>query len=444
MDNTRTKSVKTNKGEGKLIWKIHHWSGFYTGIVIAVLCITGSVAVFIPEIDYIIQRMHYSAASSPAKKWHFDQSVVSLTHQYPDYQSLRIEFPEKPGYAGIVHLTVKANTAEDRFAFFVDMGKDKILGRRNHQNSIANYLRQIHVRLYEGNWGRYFVGFGGVAFVIVTITGLMIYGNFMKRQQYPQIRNGKGLRLVMADWHKLLGISSLAFNLMIALTGAWLGLQGWFKVKNPSQYQAAAVMSGEADAQTTVNWEEVLGTTARYFPDLVPLSAVSSTDGSGTVTISGNIKGLIYERAINRLTLSKFGLQPVFKYDIREKPFWHKFFFVQEALHFGDYGGLGLKITYALLGLVSAFLSISGFVVYFYRTAKKSNRKSAPLKITFIYSVIILLVLVIAALVSTLIGYSTAALMMAVVIDGGLVGIVLYGLIRFLRRKFCLPKPVIG
>src|SRR3546814_13544545 len=96
----------------------------------------------------------------------------------------------------------------------------------------------MHVRLYEGNWGQQLVGIGGLALAVVAITGLMIYGNFMKRQVWPAVRNRKNIRIVMADWHKLIGISPLAFTLVIALTGAWLGLQprrmNWY-VKHGSE-----------------------------------------------------------------------------------------------------------------------------------------------------------------------------------------------------------------
>ncbi len=442
--NTGKRSDKPRKEDNKLIWKIHHWAGFYSGIVIAILCFTGALAVFIPEIDYLIQKVNYSASSSVTSEWHFENSLKELVHKHPDHQSLRIGFPAKQGHAGIISLTVngKKNKDGNRFDYFIDMAGDKIAGSRNPQNSIANYLRQIHVRLYEGNWGRYLVGLGGVAFIIVTVTGLMIYGNFMKRQTYPQIRNKKGLRILLADWHKILGISALAFNLVIALTGAWLGLQGWFGIKNPGHYKAPAITEKEADIKTAVNWNDVLKSSHLYFPDLIPRYAVASDNGSGTVTITGNIKGLVYERNINKLVLSKADMKPLYRYDIREKPFWHKFYFVQEALHFGDYGGLALKILYSLLGLVASFLAISGFVIYLCRTEKKSKRKASALKIIFLYSMIILLLLIIIAMISTLVGYSTASFIMSVIVNTSLAAWILYFIIKpVLKKKQVLKAP---
>src|SRR5690606_23581091 len=132
----------------------------------------------------------------------------------------------------------------------------------------------IHVRLYEGYWGRQLVGIGGLALAIVAITGLVIYGDFMKKQTWPNIRKKVNLRIVMADWHKLLGISALAFNLVIALTGAWLGLQPqlmrWFNITTPNTYKAPAIITPEADKQTAIDWKEALAVAKKEFPALHP------------------------------------------------------------------------------------------------------------------------------------------------------------------------------
>src|SRR5690606_39042448 len=190
----------------------------------------------------------------------------------------------------------------------------------------------------------------------------------------------KNIRLVMADWHKLIGISALAFNLVIALTRAWLGLQPWLMtwldISVPNRHVATPVMDPAADRLLAVDWPAVLDAAKEEFPDLQPKRIVPSTNGSATVTISGNISGAIYERDINYVVLSKTNRQALFRYDVRQQPFGHKFYFIQEALHFGEFGGLWLKAFYALLGLTSGFLSISGFVIYQFRRKKQKPQKA--------------------------------------------------------------------
>jgi uncharacterized iron-regulated membrane protein len=434
---------KTKKNEKKLLWKIHHWAGLYAGIVIGVLSLTGALAMFIPEIDTLILKHKYDAASTPyTGDPQFAKTVDSLTTRFPEYSSLSINLPEKPGQVALVDLIVRpANAPLERYSIFVDAGKDEIVGERNQQNSLANYMRQIHVRLYEGNWGRQLVGLGGVALVVLAVTGLLIYGNFMKKKSWPNVRKNVGMRIAMADWHKLLGISALAFNLVIALTGAWLGLQPWlmkwldFKAPNAYAYEAPVVIKPEADRAQTIEWTKVYSAMRKEFPDLRPNDISLSTNGSNAVIIRGNIPGLVYERNINMLALSKTDYTPIMKYDVRTAPFSHKFYFVQEALHFGDFGGLGLKIIYSILGVASGFLSISGFAIYLYRRQKKVPSASNPMKVTFAYFTVIILFLVLVALVSLFIGYSLASTIAAYVINGILIGLPIYAWVRYITKQ---------
>lgn len=433
---------KAKRNDKQLLWRIHHWAGLYAGIVIGMLSLTGALAVFIPEIDALILKHRYHARSSAQITGdpQFGKAVDSLTSRYPEYNSLAISLPEEADRVAEVDLIVRPPQGELlRYDFFVDAAADRVIGERNHQNSLANYLRQIHVRLYEGNWGRQLVGLAGLALLVLAVTGLMIYGNFMKKQSWPNVRKKVSLRIVMADWHKLLGISALAFNLMIAVTGAWLGLQPWlirwFDIKAPNTYKAEVVMKPEADKALTIDWTEVFAAVRKEFPDLNARDIITSANGSGTIMVRGNIAGLVYERDINMLVLSKAGYAPLFKYDIRQQPFSHKLYFVQEALHFGDFGGLLLKVLYTFLGLVSGFLSISGFVVYLCRR-KKKQPETNPMKLTFACSMAVVLFLVMIALVSLFIGYTQAATLAAIIINSILIGLPVYALMRYVSGRY--------
>lgn len=435
------KPNNTARKDSKLLWRIHHWAGLYCGIIIAVLSLTGALAVFIPEIDLFIQKQYYSVSSTPSNKLNIGKSIAQAQKEYPGMTGLIVDLPEKPGQVAGLNFFVGGgkHLGVQRYYFFVDAGKDEIVGSRNQQNSLANYLRQMHVRLYDGYWGRQLVGLGGIALLVVAITGLLIYSDFMKRQPYPKLRKGRGLRILLADWHKILGISALAFNIVIAITGAWLGLQPkimtWFKIKTPNNFKPEVVITPDEDKKTTVHWDNLLDVAKKEFPDLIPKGIEASDDGSSTITFQGNIAGQAYERNANVLVISKTDLKPVFKYDVRTAPLSHKFYFIQEALHFGDFGGLGLKILYAILGLTSGFLSISGFVVYLYRMDKKKVKRHSPLKTTFIYCIGITLILTALALISMFIGYSTAALVAAILINGTLISFILYSIFSSIRKK---------
>lgn len=434
--------TKTKQKNHNLLWKIHHWAGLYTGIIIGILCFTGALAVFIPEIDLMIQKQYYSVSStfSSSATPKIDSALAQVKRQHPKMSGLLIDLPDKNGQVAALSFQIKGKNkaANKTYSYFVDPAQDKILGSRDKQRSLANYLRQMHVRLYEGFWGRQLVGLAGLAFIVVTVTGFLIYGNFMKKQPYPKIRK-KNTRIFVADWHKILGISALAFNFVIACSGAWLGLQPklmqWLNIKAPNDFKARVVMDKNEDTQTAVHWDQVFKVVKREFPDLKPGYMQASEDGTASIEVHGNLEGQIYERNINALVLSKTTYKPLFKFDIRQSSFTDKFYSVQEALHFGDFGGLALKVLYTILGLTSAFLSISGFVVYLYRTDTKKIRTISPLKTTFIYSILILLILILVAMISLFIGYRQAAFIAAIIVNGTLTIFITYAIVSYLIKK---------
>ncbi|MGE4404413.1 PepSY domain-containing protein, partial [Pseudomonas sp.] len=59
--------------------------------------------------------------------------------------------------------------------------------------------------------------------------------------------------------------------------------------------------------------------------------------------------------------------------DMREMPWYVKTLFLSQPLHFGDYGGLPLKIIWTLLDLVSIVILASGLYLWL-------GRRKAPLE----------------------------------------------------------------
>src|SRR3546814_14582594 len=103
-----TKGTDNTETRKRFFGRLHHCVGLYTGILIGVLSITGAVAVFIPEIDGLIQKQHYNAFStaSPTDTPHFGRSIDSLVSRFPDYRSLAITLPHQPDEAVQVDLII--------------------------------------------------------------------------------------------------------------------------------------------------------------------------------------------------------------------------------------------------------------------------------------------------------------------------------------------------
>lgn len=435
--------------KNKTLWRIHNWTGLYVGIVIGILSITGAVAVFIPEIEDFLDRSFQLPSSPPGEKASFVYRAVdptSMPAELSEFALLGIYPGRTPGAPWVYdyYYSGKKYDAE-RYKVFVDPSTGDYLGKKDQINAVPNYLRQVHVRLMDGWYGRQLVGLAGIGLLVISITGLLIYGNFMKSQVFGAIRSQKGIRIIMADWHKLIGIAALLFNLMIAITGGWLGLQPklmtWMDMKVPNHFQRS-VNPLEAPQDHVLNFDlnGLMDKLRNEFPDFRPVMIIPSSNGANTIEVRGDYVGTLYEPHIHKIVLDKSDLETLFVYDGRKQIFWHKLYFIQEGLHFGRYAGLGTKILYFILGLTSGFLSITGFIIHLKRKESKTASTSTVIKKVFVYSVSILVFLIMMGWSVTFFGYVWVATVATPSVYVFLAGFIAYHLFRRVQRQRNIKK----
>ena len=370
------------------------------------------------------------------------QVIDSLNASYPKGSLVSVNVPQENDESWYVTYFFSNSRLDFKnLQVFINPYSGDILGVRDYYYSLAFFLRHIHVRLYEGNIGRQLVGLAGITLLISTITGFWIYGGFMKKQVFAMIRS-KNLRIQMADLHKLIGVTTLLFNLMIAITGAWLGLQKYLEPaivgERPGSYKRQELpISAASDEQFKLNYEEVLLKTRASFPEFIPSFIRPSHDGSRTVTVYGDVPRTAFERERFNITFDKEGLAELNRYDIRNATLGDKVYMVQESMHFGDYGGIILKILYTFFGLTSGFLSLTGFVVYLKRTEKNRSEKPKfielkPLLLRWTYG--ILAVILLLATLQTSIGIVIPSIIVMVVLYASALFLLIRAVVQYFRR----------
>ncbi len=437
-------SAKKSKN---LLWKIHQWIGLYVGIVIAALSLTGAVAVFLPEIDALSERK-YLLDSSGETLQPVSCIVSEIQSKYPKFQILGVQPPQSDLHPLIIDIyKEEAPYDSERYQVFVNPYTGEILGTKDHLNSLSNYLRQVHVRLMDAWGGRQLVGLAGIGLFVLCVTGLLIYGQFMKKQLFGAIRNGINLRILMADWHKMIGIAALLFNLMIAGTGAWLGLQPvlikWLDIKAPNAYKRPVKpIEPTEDILQTYDYWQAVKLSKNEIQGFIPTQIIPSKDGTNTLEVKGDAGHLPFEPHISKVVLDKSSLEILNVYDIREQAFIDKFYYVQEGLHFGRFGGIFLKIAYALLGITSGVLSITGFFIYLIRKRKTTEEKDQVKKTIFIYSISTITFIILLGLMVIFVGYAYATMLVTPAVYIFLVGFISYQLFLFWRKEKPSKNPI--
>jgi uncharacterized iron-regulated membrane protein len=278
-------------------------------------------------------------------------------------------------YSGALHLDygtpppIGTDTSIDDGLVFGGTGGE---GELQHRTKLATIMLELHTDLMLETIGTLIVGIVGILFLISTITGLFIYAPFMKAMVFGAIREGKGVRFWFADMHKVVGVTSLVFNFMMALTGVGLTL-GIFAIQYYVLLELRAFEAEHGDiivADPYPTYEEIVEATRTVFPEgaVTRVDYPGGVQGDKTCAVfvepdpldPGLVPTVVVVTAEASPTAERFIM-----------PWWIKLILLGAPIHVGSFGGTPVRIAYLFFALTSGMLSISGFVMYFNKRRRK-------------------------------------------------------------------------
>ncbi|MCW8197956.1 PepSY domain-containing protein [Verminephrobacter aporrectodeae subsp. tuberculatae] len=342
---------------------LHSWAGIVTGLLLFIVCFSGAVVVFKHEIDLWANP---SLARLPRSERPAALATVlaQLQTHYPGATVESIALPDavNPNYFAWVR--GPGANARTKLALRSDTGA--VVGPVDSQ--LGQYLRMLHVFLFFGP--RWIVGFLGVSMLVLIGTGVVIHRKILA--ELFTLRWDRSPRVLLSDLHKCTGVWGLGFHILIAATGAWMGLAPLFEqgyeylttgATTTTTTAAAATQHGTAPAAMQ-SLDALHAAAQQAMPGLQTQHVSlrrwgSSSAGAG---FSGKLGGHLASTARVDLDAVTGRLNKL--HDPRTRGFWSLLNSLMEPLHFGDYGGLTLKWLYFILGLTPALMSISGTLIW--------------------------------------------------------------------------------
>lgn len=390
-------------------WKTHTWTGLFSGIFLLIICVSGSIVVFKPEIERAFDWNGYDFVVKPVGTPVTAEEVLKVLREaYPGRSIGSLVLPADTSSGdsnlGVYQARIGGGKGEKSLDVLVDPYQAKVVAETRLQEGWGYWLRQLHLRLLYGQfWGRWIVGVFGIVLVYSTISGLIIYAKFNANSWKPMLRRGRGSRIFLADLHKIVGVGSLAFNLLFGATGAVLGLETLYAryaskpaTERPTTKPAAIA---ETKKPTTAPSAEMkpkapafkappgaidacVAEAARLFPD----QRVSSLELSGLATGTLRMRmqaptAALVKEGVSSVTFDLRTLEPRKVDDARTHSAAARVYYSMEPLHFGRLGGsMIVKLLWAVMGLSGGLLSITGYVIYVARWRKKraTRRALAP------------------------------------------------------------------
>ncbi|WP_306093579.1 PepSY-associated TM helix domain-containing protein [Qipengyuania flava] len=282
-----------------------------------------------------------------------------------------------------VHMPTEAlprtTITTDTQAFHVDADGTIVVPE---ENAWAEFLLALHYRLnLPAVYGMTLVGAFGAMIVALSISGIVAHPRIFRDAFRLRARRRDDVATV--DWHNRLAVWSLPFALAIALTGAMIGL---FYVSGgsmaasayggDSEAAIAPIFGAEAEADLTpapvADAVPALTYMAREYPDVTPYYVIlhdPRTAGQHVQIVGEHERRLIFGEYY------AFGPQGEFHgtAGMADGTVGQQLAASTYNLHFGNYGGLPVKIAYIVFGLALTVVVATGTFIWLNKRARQGR-----------------------------------------------------------------------
>lgn len=356
------------------IWTlVHKWTGLASTVFLLMLCVTGLPLIFHDEIDRLLgedAEAQLAGAPSAQGGLPLDTMLEAALKQRPGEVPLFMAFSND---SPLLTVTTgpRADAPEDEMTLlFLDRATGEPLGPAP-AGGVMDFILTLHTDMFLGLPGMLFLGAMGVLFVAALVSGVVLYVPFMRRLVFGTLRTGRSHRVRRLDQHNLLGIVTLGWALVVGLTGV---------INTLADPLTAQWQNGELAAMTARYGNAAPLAPAQYGSlDAAMRAAQAALPGRAPqfIAFPGGAFSTAHHYAVffqGDRPLTQFLLTPALidareavLTDAREMPALNQALMLSKPLHFGDYGGLALKLLWALLDLATIWVLWTGILLWLRR-----------------------------------------------------------------------------
>ena len=349
----------------------HKWSSLISTAFLLMLCLTGLPLVFSHELNELLMNEPWAPARADGHRLNLDQVLDVALARKPGEVPAFMSFDEDRPVVNVT--SVDPNGPAGRYSFQPIDQTSGAPAPAVAGHPVLEFILQLHTDMFLGLPGMLFLGAMGLLLIIATVSGVVLYAPFMRRLPFGTLRIEKAARTRWLDWHNLLGVVTVAWVLVVGGTGvvntlATPILEFW---KNDALKTLTTAYDTPAPAGQRASLDQAVEKAKAALPGMT-LQFVAfpgtdySTDHHYAVFFHGETpltRHLTTPALIDARTGELAAVAPT--------PWYVKALSLSQPLHFGDYGGLGLKIVWGVLDAITIVILGSGLYLWLARSRRK-------------------------------------------------------------------------
>lgn len=360
------------------IWSsVHTWTSLVSTLFLLMLCITGLPLIFHDEIDdWLEQAIEAPAMPAGTPRASLDQVIAAAQARFPGQHVLFASIKESEPLVTVAVSPTAVPVPGIFHRVTVDARTAAVLGEQPSHLDVMDIVLRIHKDMFAGLAGELFLGLMGLVLALSIVSGIVVYWPFMRRLAFGTIRGHGSSRLKWLDVHNLFGILTVSWMLAVGVTGTINTLaiplfDLWRAQLLPT---LLAPYQGKPVARLA-SLDAAVALVRSRFPDRVvtsitmptaarfgsPQHVVVWTKGDTPFT-ARMLRPMLVDAETSRQLIAP------------DMPWYLQTLQVSRPLHFGDYGGLPLKIIWAALDLIAIVVLGSGLYLWVVRTRLVQGR----------------------------------------------------------------------
>ncbi|MEQ7153743.1 PepSY-associated TM helix domain-containing protein [Brevundimonas aurifodinae] len=345
---------------------VHTWSSLISTLFLLMLCLTGLPLVFSHELNHWLLDEPWQPAR-PGEVLSLDAVMTTALARHPGDVPAFLSFDEdRP----VVNVTSRAPDAPAGQYNFQPI--DRTSGEAAPLvagHPLVEFLLQLHTDMFLGLPGMLFLGLMGLMLVAATVSGIVLYAPFMRRLPYGTLRLNRTARTRWLDWHNLAGATTAAWVLVVGLTGVVNTLAT--PILAVWKDTALADLARTYGAPAPVGQRASLDAAVERARAALPGRTLQFVAFPGTEYTTDHHYAVFFH---GDTPLTRHLTTPAL-IDVRtgqlaavaEPPWYVTTLGLSQPLHFGDYGGMGLKLVWATLDLITIVILGSGLYLWIAR-----------------------------------------------------------------------------
>lgn len=341
-----------------IAFTLHSLLGLYVSLFIGFVALTGTIATVSHELEWLAMpevRADPAARADWGAMW--DAARIRLPDGYPTRIAT---FDGTTARYFAREVMVRRADGRD-VAAYVDPASNRVTAAYGGM-AFHDVVRSLHYYLFlPGDVPFYAVTALGFILLASLITGLVTYRKFW-RGFWKWPRFDRNIRTWAGDVHRLIGLWSLWFVVLVAVTSIWYLIEKAVPPReSPIPVTKTVMLAGPFEGVTINNW---VATAQAAMPGLTVTAIEVPRFAGDPVIVEGQWQAWLVRARTNQVYIDPMrGRVLGQRVGERLSPL-ERWIHTADALHFGNFGGLWTKLIWVVFGLLLTAIAATGATIY--------------------------------------------------------------------------------